>query len=282
MRFVAVLLVALSLLLPVSVVAETVRFRSATTPPTPLQQRLARELGQPIAEQPSEEIAGELYRPPGNGPFPAVVVLHGCAGRGPRDTEDLLGARYLAHGYAMLIVDSFGPRGIGERCTDFSPGPPVDREMDAYGGLLYLASLPFVDPDRISVVGYSQGAMVALSTVTLGGTETLFDRHFRTAIAYYPLCGSLTGAVAIPTLILIGELDDWTPARDCRAMMARRTGEGAPLRLVVYPGAYHAFNATSLRDKPKSLFGHRLEYNEAADSAALAETFAALHDAFGR
>jgi hypothetical protein len=108
------------------------------------------------------------------------------------------------------------------------------------GGLAYLASLPFIDPDRIAVVGYSQGA--------LGGVETLFDRHFRTAIAYYPGCWSETGAVSIPTVILIGALDDWTPARDCEAMIKRRTGQGAPLKLIVYPGAYHAFNARSLID----------------------------------
>jgi dienelactone hydrolase len=282
MRLIAAVLLALPLLLTTPLAAETVRFRSATTPPTPLQQRLAHERGQPIAAQSSEEIAGELHRPPGDGPFPAVVLLHGCAGRGPRDAEDAAAARFVALGYAALIVDSFGPRGVTERCTEFSPGPPVDRVMDAYGGLLYLASLSFVDPERIAVVGYSQGGIVALSAVELGGIETLFERHFRTAIAYYPLCGPYTGAVSIPTLILIGDLDDWTPARDCRDMMARRSGDGAPLRLVVYPGAYHAFNATSLRGKPRTVFGHHVEYNEAADRAALAETFAAFRESFGR
>jgi len=47
----------------------------------------------------------------------------------------------------------------------------------------------------------------------------------------------------VPTLILIGDLDDWSPAADCQKMMAQRSGDGAPLRLVVYPGAYHAFDA---------------------------------------
>jgi len=36
-----------------SAVAETVTFRSATWPPTPLQQRLAKTAGQTIAEQAS-------------------------------------------------------------------------------------------------------------------------------------------------------------------------------------------------------------------------------------
>ncbi|MFI5002208.1 MAG: dienelactone hydrolase family protein [Reyranellales bacterium] len=270
------------LLLSLSATAETVHFRTATTPPTPLQQRLARERGQAVLEQPSEEIAGELYRPPGNGPFPAVVLLHGCAGRPSRKAEDVSVARFVALGYVLLIVDSFGPRNVKERCTEFGPGPPVDRVMDAYGGLLYLAGSPFIDPDRIAVVGYSQGGMVALSAAALGGIDTLFDRHFRTAIAYYPPCGSLTGSVSIPTLVLIGELDDWTPAQDCRDMMARRTGEGAPLRLVVYSGAYHGFNGTTLRDKPRTFFGHHIEYNEAADQAAWKETVRALRQAFER
>ena len=188
--------------------------------------------------------------------------------------------RFTALGYTVLFVDSFAPRGIIERCHSSPADSYVDRVMDAYGGLLYLAARPFVDPERIAVVGYSQGAMVALSAVTLGGVETLFNRHFRTAIAYYPGCWAESGAVSIPTLILIGALDDWTPARECEAMMKRRSGEGAPLRLIVYPGAYHAFNARSLIGRPREVFGHHVEYNEAADTAAWKEMTAALRRAF--
>lgn len=51
-------------------------------------------------------------------------------------------------------------------------------------------------------------------------------------------------------------------------MIARLSGKGAPLRLLVYPGTHHAFNAVSLRDRPLTYLGHRLEYNEVADRAA--------------
>ena len=150
--------------------------------------------------------------------------------------------------------------------------------MDAYGALLYLAEQHFVDADRIGVVGYSQGAMVALSAVELNGNGTLFDRHFRAVVAYYPLCGDI--AVGAPTVILIGELDDWTPARDCRNAVARRSGEGSPVKLVIYPGAHHGFNFA--RDKPVTAFGHHMEYNEAASRAAWTEAVSALREAFGR
>jgi len=274
-RFIALLAAAL---VWAPAIAETVHFRSATAPPTPLQQRLARERVETIEQQPGVELSGELYRPAGDGPFPAVVMLHGCNGPFSRSVADAFGTRFAALGYVLLIVDSFGPRDIKQRCF-VDVGPSVDRVMDAYGALIYLAEQRSVDPDRIAVLGYSQGAMVALSAVELNGVSTLFDRRFRTAIAYYPTC-DVTVAVAVPTVILIGELDDWTPARDCRNAVARRTGEGAPVKLFVYPDAYHGFNFA--RDKPANLYGHHIEYNEAAARAAWAETVAALRAAFGR
>lgn len=262
-------------------VAETVRFPAATTPPTALQERLARERGQPVALPPATELTGELYRPAGAGPFPAVVMLHGCAGRSSRASEEAGGAYFASLGYALLIVDSFGPRGITDRC-DGASGTSVDREMDAFGALLYLARLPFVDPERIAVLGYSQGGGIALSAVKLGGFGTLFEPRFRAAIAYYPPCEVSMGGASVPTVVLIGALDDITPAHLCEEMMARRTGEGADLRLVVYQGAHHAFNSVRLRGKPERFYGGHLEYNESADHAAHQEMLLALRQAFGR
>ena len=42
-----------------------------------------------------------------------------------------------------------------------------------------------------------------------------------------------------PTLILIGEAGDWTPAKRCRVMVAHARPDGAPIALTVYPGAHH-------------------------------------------
>jgi len=256
--------------------AETVRFRSATWPPTPLQQRLATAAGQTIAEQASVELAGELYRPPGDGPFPAVILLHPCSGRLPPRLAQADAARYTALGYVLLAIDSFGARGIVDGCT--GGGASVDMVMDAYGALLHLAALPFVDGDRIALVGYALGGSVALSAVAFDGPERLFDRQFTTAVAYYPACPE-RAAVGVPTVILAGERDEWAPARACREMMARRSGLGAPLRLVVYPEAHHAFN---LLLEPRRSYGHRLEYNATADRAAWSETVTALRRSFGR
>ena len=66
-----------------------------------------------------------------------------------------------------------------------------------------------------------------------------------------------------PTLILIGEADDWTPAERCRDMVAHARPDGAPIALTVYPGAFHGFNFAMLKPGRSSL-GHWLEYNEPA------------------
>lgn len=98
------------------------------------------------------------------------------------------------------------------------------------------------------MIGFSQGAITALAAVGSDAFD-LFepgDRKFKAAIAFYPSCLS-DGTMTVPTLILIGALDDWTRASACTAMMANRTGAGSPVRLIVYPGAHHAFDVTSLQ-----------------------------------
>jgi dienelactone hydrolase len=72
---------------------------------------------------------------------------------------------------------------------------------------------------------------------------------------------------AIPTLILVGSLDDWTPAADCSDKLAGWGNDGPPVELVVYPGVHHGFFYPHLQPG-RTLFGHHAEYNtEAAENA---------------
>ena len=132
-------------------------------------------------------------------------------------------------GYVSLTVDSFATRGIKNACPQDAPRLLLTRQGDALGALSYLSNLPFVDPQRIAVIGYSQGAMVALQLASNHQAEIFDvprDRKFKAAVAYYPLCSVASEELIVPALIMIGELDDWTPATDCeRWMKRRRTGE---------------------------------------------------------
>lgn len=255
--------------------AERVQFESARYQAGPLQQRLARERGEAVARPPAEIISGYLTKPKGGGPFPAVVHLHGCNGLSKAFKEGADKGQWseqlAAWGYVVLVVDSFTTRGIEQACTTAGKSTAA-RVGDAYGALAYLAAQPFVDPNRIALLGFSQGAITALSLVGAREYE-LFeneaDRKFKAAVAFYPTCPA-DGTMTVPTLILIGELDDWTRAVACTNMMASRTGAGSAVRLTVYPGAHHSFDVVALQPG-REMFGHRVEYNAAAAEAATEE-----------
>ncbi len=224
-----------------------------------------------ISEQGPAKLRGYLARPDTGlsallgghsdraGPYPAVVVLHGCGGFSSHSTQ--IADRLGSWGYAGLTVDSFGPRGIAQ-C---SGGLFRDQAFDAYAALRYLSQLDFVDPQRVAVLGQSMGGSAALYAVDHDVAAQYFSERFRAAIAYYPGdgCGIPVAWMTAPTLVLIEEADDWTPAERCREMVAHARPDGAPIALTVYPGAYHAFDVAELKPGVRSL-GHWLEYNEPA------------------
>src|SRR6516162_2322443 len=73
------------------------------------------------------------------GPYPVVVVLHGCGGvsRHSAGIADRLGS----WGYVAVTVDSLGPRGIASRCGG---GGLPDQAFDAYAVLRHLSQLDIV------------------------------------------------------------------------------------------------------------------------------------------
>jgi dienelactone hydrolase len=213
-----------------------------------------------------QALQGYLRLPVGPGPSPAVVLLHGCGG-GWRGVDERWGKLLAAWGYVTLTVDSFGTRGITSACT----GPPPPTLYDAYCALNFIVGQSSVDPSRVAVMGFSQGAMLALLAVERGEIERSSREKFRAAIGFYPPCLGLKGNMTVPTLILIGELDDWTPANECRNLaegrddwgVSREKAQGIPIELTVYPGAYHDFDVPHFRT-PEKLLGHHLEFNEEA------------------
>ncbi|MGJ4950938.1 dienelactone hydrolase family protein [Bradyrhizobium sp. HKCCYLS20291] len=252
---------------------QPVTFNAASYVLGRLQQRSALERGEMVVAT-SQAISGYLSKPSGDGPFAAIVYLHGCAGLSEL-TRQHFARLFSGWGYVVLAVDSFGPRGLAQACTR----PAPDRQADAWGALAYLSSLPYVDRTRIGVVGSSQGGMAAMrlaSTHDVKIYDVPDDLSFKAAVAYYPACSVASKWLAVPTLILIGDKDDWTPAQNCQQWMSLRPDKGAPVKLEVYPGAYHSFDSP----RPgRSLFGHWLQYDADATERSTAEMqeFLAVH-----
>jgi dienelactone hydrolase len=260
---------------------ELVRFESAPVRLGQLQQRLARERGETLKA--ADTIEGYLAKPEGDGPFAVIVYLHGCDGLS-KDDRKLIAQFVTGLGYVSLAVDSFATRGIKDACTKPMPALMLARQGDALGALSHLSKLPFVDPQRIAVLGGSMGGMVALQLASTKQVEIFAfprDLNFRAAVAYYPLCGVASEELIIPTLILIGELDDWTPAKNCELWMKRLADGGAPVKLVVYPGAYHAFSVPAFADG-REMYGHWLKYDAEAAGSAVRELQGFLAAQFSR
>jgi dienelactone hydrolase len=219
---------------------------------------------------PGDRIQGDLAKPDGAGPFPAVIVLHGCAGMHDA-TKQKLADELVAWSYVVLLVDSYATRGIGHACNWNAAATSDRRRPDAYGALDFLGTQTFVDPHRVAAVGFSAGARVALAVAEpnsfeLWGTPGSKLR-FRAAAAFYPPCEAATERPAVPTIIFIGALDDWTPAADCSNKITGWGNDGPPVELVVYPGTFHGFYYQYLQPG-RTGFDHWLEYNgEAADDA---------------
>src|ERR1700731_4193830 len=119
-----------------------------------------------------DRIQGDLAKPDGAGPFPAVIGLHGCAGMHDT-TKQKLADELVGWGYVVLLVDSFATRGIDHACTSGGFINFSNRRQDAYGALVFAAGQTFVDPHRVAAVGFSQGAWVTLSVAEPNSFEQL-------------------------------------------------------------------------------------------------------------
>ncbi len=199
----------------------------------------------------------------GPGPHPAVVMLHGCAGlftkSGKIASRETAWMRILSDaGYVVLAPDSFVSRGVvGGTCAlrDKPVHPDRERPQDAMGALAFLAQRPDIDTKRIALMGWSNGAMTGLWTVMAGGkvAPPAGAADFRTTLLFYPGCIDVRKKVTdytprMPTLIQMGAIDDWTLPGPCSELVEEtRKRSSVPFEIVLYDGAYHAFDAPNLK-----------------------------------
>ena len=109
-------------------------------------------------------IAGTLTLPPGDGPFPAVLLI---AGSGPADRDEavlghkpflVLADHLTRQGIAVLRTDK---RGVGKTTGTYRGSGIEEFVSDTLAGVAYLEHRPEVDPRQIGLVGHSEGGQVA-------------------------------------------------------------------------------------------------------------------------
>jgi len=227
-------------------------------------------------------LTGWLASPDASDPTPAAIFLHGCSGPGRGGSVSSTyteWARILtAKGFAVLLIDSAGPRGFGATCGTRPERKTMylERPGDAYAGLRYLQSRDDVDPQRVYLIGWSQGGGIALLTVnteSIGRPEPAPLHDFRAAVAFYPAACSRkfqerpyttvepgTWRTIAPLLILQGADDNWTTAAPCEIFAGHLKSRGEPVEIIVYPDAVHGFDAPNRPLQP--LFSYRTAAGE--------------------
>src|SRR5215831_17341510 len=187
--------------------------------------------------------------------YPALVIAHTIGGYQDVN-EGWHAVEFRKAGFATLTYDSFSARGMKERAViNAATGALASAVADAFAALRLLAHHPKIDLSRIAIVGFSLGGEVAHLTAfeRLRSTFDSEQRRFAAHVAYYPAGvygtvpdeGAYTGA---PILMLLGEKDDNLPVAKIEDYFsfAKAAGRPAPIDVVVYPGAHHAWTVSSL------------------------------------
>jgi len=110
----------------------------------------------------THEIPATVCLPAGEGPYPAVVMLHGTgASRDEGANSYVIAARTLAetYGIATIRIDFMGS---GESTAEYTGYTFLSAVGDAVAAAKYIARLQTVNADAIGVMGWSQGGTDAL------------------------------------------------------------------------------------------------------------------------
>ncbi len=224
------------------------------------------------------KVSGVLLRPPGKGPFPAVVLNHGYiepsiyrSGQGLSREQD-----YLARaGFVVLHTDYRGHAG-SDPASGRSRLTRLGYTRDTINAVRALKKQPYVDAERVAMLGRSMGGAVTLNALVVrpglvraavlfapvssdfldnfnrwtvaerpAEAEATYRRHGTPAQspAFYRNLSARTffDRVTEPVLIHHGTDDDTCPigwSRTTQRLLARA---GVDSRLEIYAGEQHAF-----------------------------------------
>ncbi len=159
-----------------------------------------------------------------------------------------------AQGYAVLLPDSLGSRGVSSICTEEQRAAnPVQvdtamRRDDLFATLRWVREQPWADASRVAVLGWSHGAQTVLAATHAnpsGGRSGSDPTPFLRAIAFYPGCNQAQRSryePNTPLTLLLGAEDDWTPPQPCIDLARQLAAKGRAVTLHVFEGAVHGFD----------------------------------------
>ncbi len=155
------------------------------------------------------------WRPEGGAPLPVVLYLHGCSGiwEGTRRRIELMAGM----GFLIVAPASLARQKYAQSCDPATHRGSLYRDVlkmrqaDAAHAVRQVRRLPFVDPDRVILMGLSEGAITTATYEATGPEEAVNARVIEgwTCNAGWPEYKGLKAGAAEPVLSLVGKDDPW-------------------------------------------------------------------------
>ncbi|HXP15863.1 MAG TPA: dienelactone hydrolase family protein [Terriglobales bacterium] len=186
----------------------------------------------------AETVPGMLYAPEGNGPFPALVVIHEYWGLNDWVKEQA--AKLADQGYVTLAVDLY--RGkvatTPEEAHEIMRGVPEDRAArDLHAAVEFLQSQANVKKDRVGSIGWCMGGgyslNVALHEPSLAATVINYGHLATDADSLRKINAAILG--------IFGGQDRGIPVDDVKKFEQTLKQQGKKVEIVIYPDAGQTF-----------------------------------------
>ena len=174
--------------------------------------------------------------------FPLVIGVAGSEGWRDHHYDYL--KMYQKSGFATFELNSFKSRNIESTVGTQNEVTVAAIVVDAYNALETLSKHPLIIKEKISITGWSLGGGVTLFSAWNPIKETLGNNiQFASHLAFYPPCFfdfENLDFSDVPIHILIGESDDWTPAKPCLEFVDKL--ERKNINITVYKDSHHGFD----------------------------------------
>jgi len=201
-----------------------------------------------LDSQEKQQVFGQLTTPVDslnpNKKHPLIIGVAGSMGWRKHHLDYL--KMYQEQGYATFQLNSFKSRGITSTVGSQDEVTIAAVILDAYRALEKLSKHPKINEDKVAITGWSLGGGVTLFAGWLPLKEAITNQvSFAAHLAFYPPCFinpenlSFTKA---PIHILIGEADNWTPAKPCIDLV-EKLSDKTNISITTYPNAHHGFDS---------------------------------------